>query len=86
MSPIHWSSNARTVGHGRYQEVRTRARDDPGRSQPDTVPWNDKGCCYNAYAALGSEVVGVKAQVSHTHDGGIGIAPARARVNALVRA
>jgi DMSO/TMAO reductase YedYZ molybdopterin-dependent catalytic subunit len=34
-----------------YHEIRTRAVDDRGRTQPDTVPWNDKGCNYNAVIA-----------------------------------
>lgn len=28
--------------------IRVRATDDEGRTQPDTVPWNDLGYCYNA--------------------------------------
>lgn len=32
-------------------EIRVRARDQHGREQPDTVPWNDKGCNYNAVVA-----------------------------------
>jgi DMSO/TMAO reductase YedYZ molybdopterin-dependent catalytic subunit len=28
--------------------IRVRATDDRGRTQPDTVPWNDLGYCYNA--------------------------------------
>jgi DMSO/TMAO reductase YedYZ molybdopterin-dependent catalytic subunit len=34
-----------------YHEIRIRATDEDGRTQPDTVPWNDKGCCYNAVMA-----------------------------------
>jgi DMSO/TMAO reductase YedYZ molybdopterin-dependent catalytic subunit len=34
-----------------YHEIRTRAADELGRTQPDSVPWNDKGCCYNAVFA-----------------------------------
>jgi DMSO/TMAO reductase YedYZ molybdopterin-dependent catalytic subunit len=28
--------------------IRVRATDDQGHTQPDTVPWNDLGYCYNA--------------------------------------
>jgi DMSO/TMAO reductase YedYZ molybdopterin-dependent catalytic subunit len=28
--------------------IRVRATDDQGRTQPDTVPWNELGYCYNA--------------------------------------
>ncbi len=34
-----------------YHEIRVRATDERGRTQPDTVPWNDKGCLYNAVVA-----------------------------------
>jgi DMSO/TMAO reductase YedYZ molybdopterin-dependent catalytic subunit len=34
-----------------YHELRVRARDEHGNEQPDTVPWNDKGCNYNAVVA-----------------------------------
>ncbi len=36
--------NATTGSH----EIRLRATDDQGRSQPDTVPWNHHGYLYNA--------------------------------------
>ncbi len=35
---------------GRH-DVRVRATDDRGRTQPDTVPWNDGGYLYNAVVA-----------------------------------
>jgi DMSO/TMAO reductase YedYZ molybdopterin-dependent catalytic subunit len=34
-----------------HHQIRVRARDQLGREQPDTVPWNDKGCNYNAVVA-----------------------------------
>ncbi len=34
-----------------FHEIRTRATDSEGERQPDGVPWNDKGCCYNAVVA-----------------------------------
>lgn len=34
-----------------YHEIRLRASDQRGRTQPDSVPWNDYGCCYNAVVA-----------------------------------
>lgn len=34
-----------------HHELRVRATDDRGRSQPDEVPWNDLGYLYNAVVA-----------------------------------
>lgn len=31
--------------------LKVRARDEQGHSQPDSVPWNDHGCLYNAVVA-----------------------------------
>jgi len=39
------------VNSWRVPEIRVRARDDHGGAQPDAVPWNDKGCSYNAVVA-----------------------------------
>jgi DMSO/TMAO reductase YedYZ molybdopterin-dependent catalytic subunit len=48
-----------TAGH---HEIRTRAVDEHERAQPDSVPWNDKGCNYNAVVAHPIDVVGQPAR------------------------
>ncbi len=37
--------------------IRIRATDEDGNVQPDTVPWNDHGCLYNAVIAHPVRVV-----------------------------
>lgn len=34
-----------------HHEIRVRATDENGRSQPNSVPWNHHGCLYNAVVA-----------------------------------
>ncbi|WP_353156624.1 hypothetical protein [Salinisphaera shabanensis] len=38
--------------------VRIRATDENGHVQPETVPWNDHGCLYNAIIAHTVRVTG----------------------------
>lgn len=46
---VRWEINGDATP-GRH-EIRVRATDAQGHTQPDTVPWNDHGCLYNAVIA-----------------------------------
>jgi sulfane dehydrogenase subunit SoxC len=52
---VRWSFDwdARNGGHG----IRVRASDERGRTQPDAVPWNERGYLYGAVVAHPVEVV-----------------------------
>jgi DMSO/TMAO reductase YedYZ molybdopterin-dependent catalytic subunit len=44
---VRWQFNWDEPAPGDHV-IQVRATDDQGRTQPDTVPWNDLGYCYNA--------------------------------------